>query len=192
MAGKLFLLSAPSGCGKTTVVCRVVEELKTFCPIERVVTYTSRLARETDRPGFDYHFLSANEFQRLIQQDFFLEWSTAYGHYYGTPRDLIKRVEAGISHIAVVDRAGLRSITDKYQQAVAIWLEPPSFEVLEQRLRGRGTELEEECIKRLNLARQEIEQERVERLCKYCVINDTIESSLDRLKQIILAELDLG
>ncbi len=189
--GKLFLLSAPSGCGKTTVVCRVVEELKFFCPIERVVTYTSRIARETDRPGFDYHFLSANKFQGLIKQNFFLEWSTAYGHYYGTPRDLIKHVEAGISHIAVVDRAGLRSITDKYQQAVAIWLEPPSFEVLEQRLRGRGTELEEECIKRLKLAQQEIEQERSERLCKYCVINDTIESSLVQLKKIILTELDL-
>jgi len=191
MVGKLFLLSAPSGCGKTTLVYRVIQELEPWCPLERVVTYTSRPARSTDASGVDYHFVSAQEFQERIEQNFFLEWSTAYGHYYGTPRTLIEKVETGTSHIAVVDRVGVQAILNIYGPTVAIWLEPPSFSELEQRLRGRATESAAELEKRLTLAQREIEQERVERLCKYCVINRELDVALVQLKEIILKELSL-
>lgn len=162
-----------------------------MCPLERVITYTSRPARSTDASGVDYNFVSAQEFQERIKQNFFLEWSTAYGNYYGTPRTLIEKVDSGASYIAVVDRAGVQSILNVYSRAVAIWLEPPSFSELEQRLRGRATESVAELEKRLALAQREIEQERIERLCKYCVINRELDVALIQLKEIILKELSL-
>lgn len=191
MAGKLFLLSAPSGCGKTTLVTRVIKELESSCQISRVITYTSRAARSADVPGVDYHFLSEQEFQEQIKQNFFLEWSCAYGNYYGTPCSLIEQVENGFSYIAIVDRAGLASISQVYTKSIAIWLAPPSFALLEQRLRGRGTEQVAELEKRLQLAQKEIKLERESKLCKYCIINDVFAESLEKLKKIIISELKL-
>jgi len=191
MAGKLFLLSAPSGCGKTTIVTHVIKDLEALCQISRVITYTSRLARSTDAPGVDYHFLSEQEFQKRIKQNFFLEWSCAYGNYYGTPRSLIEHVKNGQSYVAIVDRAGIKSILQAYQASIAIWLEPPSFAALEQRLRGRGTEQASELEKRLQLAQAEIKQEQESNLCKYCIVNDVFAKSLEELKKIIISELNL-
>ena len=92
MAGKLFLLSAPSGCGKTMLVTQIINDLQPTCQIKRVITYTSRPVRPRELSGVDYHFLSAQEFQERITQNFFLEWSCAYDHYYGTPRSLISDI----------------------------------------------------------------------------------------------------
>lgn len=191
MAGKLFVLAAPSGCGKTTLVYQLVGAVRPQCVLERVITYTSRQARPIDRPGLDYHFISEQEFQERIKQNFFLEWSTAYGNYYGTPRTLIDHVESGKLAIAVVDHAGVQSITRYYQKTVGIWLTPPSFLALEQRLRGRGTEETAEINRRLQLARQELEKEQKLRLCKHHIVNDTIEDTLEQLKTVVLSEIGL-
>jgi len=189
MAGKLFLLSAPSGCGKTTIVTHVIKDLEALCQISRVITYTSRLARSTDAPGVDYHFLSEQEFQKRIKQNFFLEWSCAYGNYYGTPRSLIEHVKNGQSYVAIVDRAGIISILQAYAPSIAIWLEPPSLAALEQRLRWRGSEDSAEFSKRLLLAKNEIRQECEQPLCKHRIVNDVFDSALEELKKILISEL---
>jgi len=190
-AGKLFVLAAPSGCGKTTLVYKLVDQMRPHCSFERVVTFTSRAARPTDRPGCDYHFISAQEFQDRIQQNFFLEWSTAYGSYYGTPKTLIEQVERGACLITVVDHVGVQSITKKYPKTIGIWLVPPSFEILEHRLRGRGTENVADIERRLQLAGYELELEQQTRFCKYHIINDAIDSTLEQLKAVVLSEIGL-
>lgn len=187
--GKLFLLSAPSGCGKTTVTYKLLEKLQPTYDIIRVVTYTSRAPRATDKPGIDYHFLSVEEFERRIEQKFFLEWSKVYDDYHGTPGDMLKQIEYGSSYIAVVDRLGIGSILKKYQQAVTIWLEPPSLDILERRLRDRKSEQEEQICKRLMLAQREIRDARTFPY-DYHVINDLFDATVCELKTIIQKELD--
>jgi len=187
--GKLFILTAPSGCGKTTIACKLFDALQPQYNIARIVTYTSRKPRSTDKPGVDYHFISKDEFETKIQQKFFCEWSKAYGDYYGTPGNLIRQVEQGFSCIVVVDRLGVRSILKQYQQAVAIWLEPPNLEALEHRLRGRKTETVEQIQKRLEIAQQEINEERCVSLYKYRIVNDLLDKALCELKSIVEYEL---
>lgn len=187
--GKLFVLSAPSGGGKTTITHKIIELMHPDYNLSRVITYTSRTPRSTDKPGIDYHFLSKTEFEEKIERQFFLEWSQDYGNYYGTPADLIINVEQGSSFIAVVDRLGVRSILSKYQHAVAIWLEPPSLQILEGRLRARKTELEEQIQKRLSLAKQELEEERLVNLYHYRLINDLFDQTVGELHHIIMQEL---
>src|SRR3989339_596562 len=183
-AGKLFLLSAPSGCGKTTVTYKLLETLQPSCDIARVVTYTSRAPRTTDKPGIDYHFLSVEEFERRIEQSFFLEWSKVYDDYHGTPGDMLEKIDIGSSYIAVVDRLAVGSILKKYQQAVTIWLEPPSLDILERRLRNRKSEQEEQICKRLTLAQQEIKDARTFPY-DYHVINDLFDATVCELRAII-------
>jgi len=188
-SGKLFILSAPSGGGKTTLANKLVEELGFEYNLSRVITYTSRLPRSTETPGVDYNFLSKEAFEEKVKEQFFLEWSGVYGNYCGTPSTIIEEVKNGKSYIAVVDRAGARSILSRYQKAVAIWLEPPSLEVLEERLRARKTEAEEQIQKRLTLARQELEEEACVSFYKYRLCNDVLEQVQDEAIAIFLAEL---
>jgi guanylate kinase len=188
--GKLFLLSAPSGCGKTSVTLRALDQLQADqYNISRVVTYTTREPRLTDKSGIDYHFLSALEFENKIKENFFLEWSKAYHNYYGTPGDMISQIERGLSYIAIVDRLGVTSITQKYEKAVSIWLEPPSLEELKQRLYSRQSETEEQIKRRLSLAEQEL-LESVRSPYAYHVVNDVFDETVLYLCSIIKKELE--
>jgi len=188
-SGKLFLLSAPSGCGKTTLTYKLLALLSSEYNISRVITYTTRAPRSSDRKDIDYHFLSLDEFKSKIDEKFFLEWSNAYGDYYGTPADLIQRIEGGFSYIAVVNCVGVCSILKKYRKAIPIWIAPPSVLVLEQRLRSRKSESEEQIKKRLDLAKKEIEEKQSVSFYKYSVLNDIFDRTLSELKNIIKCEL---
>src|SRR5437879_4794715 len=106
MIGKLFVISASSGAGKTTLVTAIITHMGGHVNLERVVTYTTRTPAPGDVPGVDYHFVTPAQFQEKIAAGFFMEWSTAYGHYYGSPRSVLDEVAAGNSRILILDRAG--------------------------------------------------------------------------------------
>lgn len=188
--GKLFIVSAPSGAGKTTLVQKVLADCKQPCSLKRTITYTTRPAREGEVDGQDYHFISVDEFKEKITRDFFIEWSTWYDHYYGSPASTLQAVQEGASFIMILDRQGARDVAHTYPHAVLIWIEPPSIKELERRLRARG-DGDGIIQSRLNKAAIEIEQERNERLYQYVLINDDFEQALAELKKLIATQLKL-
>ena len=120
--GKLFVISAPSGAGKTTVVHEFLLRFKNKYKLKRVVTYTTRPPRVGEEQGVDYHFVSADIFKEMISNHRFLEWSTWYDYYYGSPSSIIHEIEEGHSFILVVDRHGAQEICRSYSEAVLIWI----------------------------------------------------------------------
>ena len=113
MKGTLFVISAPSGAGKTTLVREVLDRLRAELGLMRVITHTSKQPRTGEVQGVDYHFLSEEEFKQKIEEEFFIEHSTVYGAYYGVAKALFKKLDEGIHHIAIVDRAGAASLKAK-------------------------------------------------------------------------------
>lgn len=189
MQGKLFILSAPSGAGKTTLMHRVLKELENKVHLERVITYTTKQPRTNEIDGFDYHFISRDTFDELLQQGFFLEYSKAYVDYYGSPASIIEELNKGVSYIIIVDRIGAQDILKKVPDAVTIWIEAPSMEELKLRLISRATETPEKIERRLLRAHQEIDLEKKSPLYAYHMVNDDIEQTVLDLKAIIGAEI---
>jgi guanylate kinase len=187
--GRLFVVSAPSGAGKTTLVTLLIDRIGEKYNIERVVTYTTRAPRAGDTQKKDYHFISREEFELLIDRGFFIEWSAAYGNYYGTPSSIIGELATGKSLILIVDRAGVQSIAHYIPYAIFILIVPPSEEVLKKRLILRGSEEKNEISHRLLLAKEEISTENVNSLYKYHVINDSLVKAVDDLAEIVKKEL---
>ncbi|MCL4361500.1 guanylate kinase [Candidatus Dependentiae bacterium] len=192
MNGKLFLIAAPSGAGKTTLVNELLTSFKDIYNIHRVITYTSRHPRGNEVTGQDYHFISSIEFEAKIEEGFFLEWSNVYSSYYGTPKNIINELEKGKSYFLIIDRFGVKQILEKFPYALSIWIQPPSLEILEQRLLQRNTESLEKISKRLAIAAQELEIENIEPICTYCIVNDCKKLATDQLKQIVFKELGLS
>lgn len=188
--GKIFVVSAPSGAGKTTVVTALLTKMAVSpdC-LERVITYTTKTPRLGEQDGIDYHFVSVSEFEGKIQEGFFIEWSQAYGHYYGSPRSIMKQVQQGTSFIMILDRAGARAVLNNDPCAVLIWLYTHSIEVLRTRLMARGGENEAQIVYRLGLAQQEYDQEKEEKLFGYHILNDFVENAVKNFENIIRREL---
>lgn len=190
MKGKLFVLSAPSGAGKTTLVQALLERFGYYYALERVITYTSKQPRSTERHGIDYHFISPEEFQSKIREGFFLEWSQSYGTYYGSPRHVLDKLVQGKSLILILDRQGAQNIVGGgYQDAILIWLYTKSIEDLRARLESRNTETREQIDRRLVLARQEISAEFQTPQYQYHIMNHDFERALKKLERIIRNEL---
>lgn len=182
--GKLFVISAPSGTGKTTLLKRVMAQLPN---LSFSVSHTTRPPRPGERNGVDYHFISRTEFLSMIDQGLFLEHAEVHGNLYGTSRATIDRQRmAGIDVILDIDVQGA-SILRRSQQfeATSIFISPPSLAELEERLRGRGTESEETIAIRLANARIELQAVKE---YEYLVINDLLEETVDLLSSIIVAE----
>jgi guanylate kinase len=181
--GLLFIVSAPSGTGKTTLVERLVQMLPNL-RLSR--SYTSRAARVGERDGVDYNFISRDEFERRIGESAFLEWADVFGNYYGTgAADVDQMVAAGQDVVLVIDVQGARQVKARKVDHTAIFVMPPSFEVLEQRLRGRSKDTEEQMQRRLDTARSEASSY-VD--YDYVVVNDDLEPTVVRLQEIIAAE----
>lgn len=189
--GKIIVLSASSGAGKTTLVHALCEHFKNKYPISRVVTYTTRVPRAGEIEGVDYYFLSIEQFQQKISEGFFIEWSSAYGAYYGSPRSIIDDTLRGMSFLLILDRAGVKQLLSAYKERVVpIWIYT-SQENLASRLQKRGSETEKEYSFRLSLAQEETRAEKQDPLFAYHVQNDQLDESVNVLVQIITKELEI-
>ena len=188
--GKIFVISAPSGAGKTTLVNKVCDQIGQQCFLERVITYTTKKPRPNEQNGKDYHFLTVGEFEQKIQEGFFIEWSVAYGHYYGSPDYILGDMVSGKSFMIVVDKNGAQFIAQKISEAVLIWIYTKNIEILEKRLQARNTENNEQLVQRLALAREELCDERIKTLFKYYVLNDSFQRAVQEIESIVLQELN--
>jgi guanylate kinase len=181
--GQLFIVSAPSGTGKTTLVERLVQ----LVPNLRMSrSYTSRAARTGEEDGVDYNFISRQRFEDMVRGNEFLESADVFGNYYGTcAADTERALVSGLDVVLVIDVQGARQVRSRGIETISIFVLPPSAAILEQRLRGRSKDSEEQIRRRLEVARREVDEfERYE----YVVINDDVDAAVDRLRAIVLAE----
>lgn len=181
--GRLFIVSAPSGTGKTTLVERLVH----IVPELRMSrSYTSRPARPGERDGVDYNFISRPQFEDMIRAGAFLEYADVFGNYYGTGRaDTQAALAQGLDVVLVIDVQGARQVRRGGVETVGIFVLPPSADILERRLRGRGNDSEDQIVRRLEVARQEVPEFAA---YDYVVVNDEVELAVGRLQAIVLAE----
>lgn len=181
--GALFVVSAPSGTGKTTVVERLVE----ICPnLQRSRSYTSRSVRPGEAEGVDYNFISRPAFEGMVARGEFLEWADVFGNLYGTAwRDTEAALAAGRDVVLVIDVQGARQVRERTEGAVGIFVLPPSFEALETRLRGRCQDEPAAIERRLETARNEVSAVAE---YEYVVVNDELHRCVAELAAIVTAE----
>ena len=178
--GILFVLSAPSGAGKTTLRRAV---LARFPDIAYSVSTTTRSPRPGEASGRDYVFITREEFEAGIREGRWAEWAQVHGNYYGTSaRTLREAAEAGTDVLLDIDVQGARQIRRMFPESVTVFIMPPSFEVLAQRLTARGTESPEAIQLRLRNARQEMEERHWYR---HVVVNDELATAVEELTAII-------
>lgn len=181
--GLLFVVSAPSGTGKTTVVERLVQ---IFPDLGLSRSYTSRAMRAGETDGVDYNFIPRARFEAMVAEDAFLEWADVFGNLYGTGKaDAERELAAGRDLVLVIDVQGARQVRSHGAQTIGIFVLPPSFDALERRLRGRSKDSEDAIRKRLSTARREI---RAVAEYEYVIVNDELAACVDRLRAIVLAE----
>jgi guanylate kinase len=181
--GLLFIVSAPSGAGKTTLVERLVEQTP-HLRLSR--SYTSRSMREGETDGVDYNFVTRERFEAMVAVGEFLEWADVFGNLYGTASEDTERVLAsGADLVLVIDVQGARKVRRRGIETTAIFVMPPSFEVLERRLRGRSKDTDAAIQRRLQVARQEVAAFTE---YDYVVVNDELTAAVDRLRSIVFAE----
>jgi len=181
--GLLFVISAPSGTGKTTVAERLVERVPDLA-LSR--SYTSRVARPGERDEVDYNFISRPTFEAMVQRGEFLEWADVFGNLYGTCRaDIEARLASGADLVLVIDVQGARQVRQRAPRSVGIFVLPPSFDVLEHRLRGRSQDPEDAIARRLQTARDEVGA-----VAEYdfVVVNDEVARCVEEVAAIVTAE----
>ncbi|MBJ7448960.1 MAG: guanylate kinase [Parachlamydiales bacterium] len=180
--GLLFIVSAPAGTGKTTLVKMLTEE---FSCVQRSISTTTRAMRKGEVKDVDYHYVDTHTFLEEVEEGVFLEHATVYNHMYGTSRKTVeKQLSSGNHVVLVIDTQGAKQIKHK-MSAISIFIRPPSFDDLQKRLEERNTESKEEIALRLSWAKDEMEKCRT---YDYQIINSDIKSSYDVLRSIFIAE----
>ena len=180
--GLLFVVSAPSGTGKTTVVERLAQVVPSLA-LSR--SYTSRAKRVGETDGVDYNFITRQRFDAMIAEGAFLEWAEVFGNLYGTCAvDAERELASGRDVVLVIDVQGARQVR-ACCETVGVFVLPPSYDVLERRLRGRSKDAEADIQRRLSTARAEVAAF-VE--YDYVVVNDELDRCVDRLRSIVMAE----
>ncbi len=182
--GLLFVVSAPSGAGKTSLCRAVTSEVEN---LRHSISYTTRNPRPGEIDGRDYYFVAHDRFRAMIEAGDFAEWAEVHGNYYGTSRRVLDgmRVE-GIDVILDIDTQGAKQIQQKYRErATFIFIMPPSMEILEERLRNRKSDREEEIRRRMERARDEM---RDYTLYDYVIVNRDFERALVEIRAVIIAE----
>ena len=180
--GDLLIVSAPSGSGKTSVANSTLSQVQRLC---FSVSYTTRSPRQGEREGIDYRFVPTDQFEDMKSSGQLLEWAQVYGHYYGTDRQFVERQrDRGWDVLLDIDVQGARAVKQTLPESHLVFLFPPSFDTLEQRLRSRGLDDEKVIRSRLEVARSEIlaygEYD-------YLILNEDIEQAVSELKSIVCA-----
>jgi guanylate kinase len=183
--GLMFILSSPSGAGKTTIARRLLEEEGS--ELSMSVSVTTRPMRPGEIDGRDYFFVDRDRFDQLVEDDAFFEWAEVFGHCYGTPKaEIRERLKRGEDFLFDIDWQGTQQLYQRAQgDVVRVFLLPPSIAELEQRLRSRGTDSDKVIRGRMERARAEISHWDA---YDYVVINDDIEACFGKVKMILEAE----
>ena len=184
MKHDLFVMSAPSGAGKTTLKDLVIHE---FPDMVYSISATTRPAREGEIDGVHYFFKTRDEFQKMIANDELVEWNEVHGNFYGTPKSFVEKMRADGKRVLFdLDVFGKVNFDKVYPDAVGILILPPSLQVLEERLRHRATDSEEVIELRLHNAKKEIEFAEKHGKYEHTIINDDLERAADQLRKIFL------
>jgi guanylate kinase len=178
-----FVVSAPSGTGKTTIIQNIIGHSDNY---EFVISTTTRPRRNDEIDGKNYIFVQENVFKKMIDESAFIEWAFVHQHYYGITKKEIDRIrDSGKTPIFDVDVQGAKSLRKKLADGVFIFIVPPSVEALKERLMNRKTETEEQIAVRLNNALNEMRQYE---LYDYLVVNEKVEESCDQFNAILVSE----
>ena len=177
------MVSAPSGAGKTSLCRAITDSLEN---LTHSVSYATRKPRPGEIDGRDYHFVSPERFQDMIRDGDFAEWAEVHSNLYGTSRRVLDdMVGKGIDVILDIDTQGAKQIKQKYKDAIYVFIMPPSFDVLEERLRNRNSDKEDEIKKRMRRAHEEIKDYT---MYDYLVVNHDFDRALTELRSIVTAE----
>lgn len=181
--GLLVVISGPSGAGKGTICSRLKEEFK---DLKVSVSATTRKPREGEEEGISYFFINEEDFIKRINNDEFLEYAKVYGNYYGTPKsEVFRQLEEGNDIILEIDIQGALQVKKNYPKGVFIFILPPSLSELNKRIENRGTDSKEVIMKRMQCAYDELDYAFE---YDYVVVNDEVETAVDKIKHIIFAE----
>jgi len=181
--GNIFIVSAPSGCGKTTVVNGVINKTK---GIARAITATSRLPRKGEKKNKDYYFLTEGVFKNKAKRGDFLEWTKTFGYYYGTPKkEVFNNLKKGNDAILVIDVKGAAQIKKKGIDCTLVFISPPSWAELVHRLKKRALDDSEDISIRLGVARKELA---FSKKYDYLIMNKNLEEAIAKLRSIIIAK----
>jgi guanylate kinase len=184
--GLLLVVSGPSAVGKDTVLDALMSSTNLPHPILKCVTATTRDPRPTEKDGVDYFFLSAPRFHAMVAAGEFIEYADVHGFWYGTPRTWVEeRLRAGDDVILKIDVQGALSVRQLFADAILVFLQPPSLEELERRLRQRRSENEDAIARRLLNARSEMARRGD---YDYAITNDEIDLAVDGIRAIVIAE----
>ena len=182
MAGNLYIVAAPSGAGKTTLVQMLLEQERT---VHLSISFTTRPPRPGEQSGREYHFVDAAEFHAMIARQEFLEWAEVHGNFYGTSKKWIAdQLAAGHDVLLEIDWQGAQQVRALFPQAIGVFILPPSMEELTRRLTGRGTDSADVIARRLSAAQAEM---RHVGEFDYVIINDQLEQALDDLRAVVRA-----
>lgn len=179
----LFIISSPSGAGKTTLCTRLLAELSN---ITFSISHTTRPPRPGEEDGKDYHFVDTATFEKMVADNQFIEWAHVHGNRYGTARSEIERAAKNEADLIFdIDFQGASQIKQQYSDAVGVFVLPPSIEELKRRLRSRGTESPDSLARRFKAALDEISHHA---LFDYLVVNDELDIAYDQLRALLIAE----